>query len=421
MQFNFKYLEELADSAVVYLRSKGKSESTISKYVWIWNQVDRYLHANKIMECNKDAVIGYVRDKFEDRRICDLSHYEKNCVSQAFNLIQFMETGEMFEMVELVPREKVELTGAIGGLMQDYILHKKSRRLSEKTLGNYKWYLYCFQKHLYANGIVEIQRLSPMAILTYCSGMSPGHLGAKHAALYVLRSFFRFIYDAKQTKTDLSLVIPSDNYKQQPKLPSTYTKEEVKKVLATADRSTAIGKRNYAILLLIIRLGLRASDVRSLVFDHIKWAMNTVSFEQSKTGENVELPLTADVGEAVIDYLKYGRPVTGERYIFIEHIYPYGQLREKTVSGVANHAICRSGIDIGYRKHGSHALRHTMAGFLMEGQTPLPVISALLGHKSVQSTMSYLRVDIESLRQCALDVPTVDVLFYEQRNGSFYK
>lgn len=421
MNFHFEYLKLLSEQAVVYLRNKGKAESTASKYVWIWKQIDRYLHDNKIMECNKKAVIAYVQHKFNNRRICDLSHYEKTCVSQALNLIQFMETGEMFEMIELIPKEKAELKGEIGGFMLDFMLLKTSRRLSEKTLRNYKWYLYCFQKYLYENGILEVQRISPMAILSYCSQLSPGHLGARHAALGVIRSFLRYAYDEKRTNADLSLVVPKDNYKQQPKLPSTYTKEEVEKILATQDRSTITGKRNYAILLLIIRLGLRASDVRALRFEHIKWSKNTISFEQQKTGEKVELPLTADVGEAIIDYLQYGRPATDEHSIFVEHNYSYNKLREQAVSQIANHAICSASIDIGHRKHGSHALRHTMAGFLLEGETPVPLIADILGHKSVQSTLCYLRIDVESLRQCALDVPVVDTCFYEQGDGAFYK
>ena len=420
MGFNFKYLEELANQAVVYLKEKSKSESTITKYVWIWKQIDQYLHDNKIMECNKEAVIAYVQQRFGDRRICDLTHYEKSCVSQAFNLIQFMETGEMFEMIEHVPKEKAELHGAIGQVMLDFLILMKSRRIVKKTLRNYKWYLYKFQDHLYGNDIFEMQRISPMSILSYCSNMSLGHPGAKHAALCIIRSFLRYAYDEKKTKTDLSLVVPYDNYKQQPKLPSTYTKEEVVKILATEDRSTETGKRNYAILLLIVRLGLRASDVRLLQFSNIKWAMNTIAFEQAKTGEHVELPLTVDTGEAIIDYLKYGRPATENSHIFVEHKYPYSVLNEKAVSIIANHAICHSGIDIGYRKHGSHALRHTMAGFLLEGKTPVPLISAILGHKDVQSTMCYLRIDVENLRQCALDVPAVDPGFYEQKDRAFY-
>ena len=373
------------------------------------------------MECNKNAVIEYVQQKFEGRRICDLSHYEKSCVSQALNLIQFMETGEMFEMIEHVPKERVNLEGEIGSLMLDFILFKKSKRLSVKTLDNYKWCLYGFQKYLHESGIFEIQRISPLSILSWCTQLSSGHLGAKHLALSVIKCFLRYAYDEKKTSIDLSLIIPRDNYKQLPKLPSTYTKEEVVKILTTTDRSTVIGKRNYAILLSIIRLGLRASDIRELQFDNIQWIKNMLTFVQSKTGENIELPLTADVGEAIIDYLKYGRPVTTDRHIFVEHNYPYSKLTEKAVPQIANHAICHSGIDIGYRKHGSHALRHTMAGFLLEGKTPIPLISALLGHKNTQTTMCYLRVDVENLRQCALDVPVIDTIFFEQKNGAFYK
>jgi len=266
MDFNFKYLEELANRAVVYLKDKGKAETTVGKYVWIWKQIDRYLHDNKIMECNKDAVLEYVRKKFGDRKICDLTHYEKSCVSQAFNLVQFMEAGEMFEMIEHVQKEKPELNGAIGNLMSDYLLLLQSKRLVKKTLKGYKYYLYKFQKYLYGHGILEVQRISPISIVSYSSHISPVHPGAKHFALGIIRGFLRYAYDEKKTNTDLSLAVPRDNYKNQPKLPSTYTKEETEKILAVPDLSTSTGRRNYAILLLIVRLGLRASDVRFCLF-----------------------------------------------------------------------------------------------------------------------------------------------------------
>jgi site-specific recombinase XerD len=421
MNFQNEFLKTLTEQAIVYLENKNKAKSTISKYVWIWQQIDKYLANNNISDCNKGVIIEYIQHKFGDKKISDLTHYQKNCMSIALNLIQFMETGKMFETIEYVPKEKPKLTGEIGSLMLDFIMFKKSRRLAEKTLSNYKWNLYCFQKHMNENEILELQQISPLVILSYCSQLSPEHLGAKHLALCIVRSFLRYAYDEKKIKTDLSLVVPHDNYKRQPKLPSIYSKKEVKMILASVDRSTITGKRNYAILLLIVRLGMRASDIRNLSFENIKWSMNLISFEQCKTGQWIELPLPADVGEAIIDYLKYGRPETDERYIFVEHVYPYGRLQMKGVSKIANHAICYSGIDIGNRKHGSHALRHTMAGFLLEGKTPVTIISELLGHSNIQSTMCYLRVDVESLRQCALDVPIVDVEFYEQKGGAFYE
>jgi len=421
MNFQNEFLKGLAGRAIAYLENKNKSQSTISKYVWIWQQIDRYLTDNNIQLCSKSTVLEYIKAKFGEKKIRDLTHYQKSCMSQALNIIQFMESGEMFETIEYIPKEKPVLKGEIGSFMLDFIMFKKSRRLVEKTLNNYKWSLYCFQKYIGENGILELQQISPLIILSYCSQLPSQHLGAKHLALGILRSFLRYAYNEKKTKTDLSLVVPRDNYKRQPKLPSVYSKEEAKTILASIDRSTAIGRRNYAILLLIVRLGMRASDIRELSFKNINWSMNLIFFEQCKTGKRIELPLPVDVGEAIIDYLKYGRPVTDESYIFVEHVYPNGQLSEKAVPKIADYAICHSGIDIGNRKHGSHALRHTMAGFLLEGKTPVTVISELLGHSNIQSTMCYLRVDVENLRQCALNVPAVDVEFYEQKGGTFYE
>lgn len=420
MEFYNESFKILAEDAIVYLQNKGKSKSTIDKYIWTWHQIDKSLHVNNILEVEKSGVIEYLRDKFGNQKLSELTHYQKSCFSQALNLIQFKEAGEMFESIEYIPKEKPNFHGEIGNLILDFIILKKSRRLSDKTLHNYRWYLYSFFKHLTESAIFQLQEISPLAILTYCAHLASRHLGARHASLGVLRTFLRYAYEEKKTMVDLSLVVPHDNYKNQSKLPSTYNKEETRKILETVDRSTAVGKRNYAILLLIIRLGLRSSDVRGLSFENINWGGNAVSFEQFKTCDKIELPLPVDVGEAIIDYLKYGRPETSDCHVFVEHTSPYQMLGEKAVLKIANKAICHSGIDISYRKHGSHSLRHTMASFLLEGQTPLPVISNILGHGSIQTTMCYLRVDVENLRQCALDIPAVNENFYTQKGGAFY-
>lgn len=421
MTFKNESLGELSERSAIYLRNTGRSESTISKYVWIWQQIDRFLHERNYQDCATETIAEFIRYKYGDMKLSDLSHYQKSCVRQALCMIQFKQTGTMLENMEYNKREKPVFNGGIGILMSDYILLKKSQRLNTKTLGSYKYYLYGLLKYLYSNEIFETERISPLSLLSYCTDLLGEHAGAKHLALSISRSFLRYAYDCKKTKTDLSLVIPHDNYKKLPRLPSTYTKEEVRKMLATVNRSGMTGKRDYAILLLVIRLGLRASDVRNLRYDNISWSQNMVSFTQYKTGIRVDLPLPADVGEAIIDYLKYGRPESGDRHIFVQHTSPYLQLQEKAVSIIARKAICRSGIIIGQRKHGSHALRHTLASFLLEVETPLPVISEILGHKSIQTSMNYLRIDTEHLRLCSLDVPPVPVEFYEQKGGAFYE
>jgi len=173
--------------------------------------------------------------------------------------------------------------------------------------------------------------------------------------------------------------------------------------------------------MLAVRLGLRDSDISSLEFGHLLWSQNVISFQQFKTKVLVELPLPADVGDSIIDYIKYARPSSNDKHVFLEHVYPHNPVDSKRVSKTANRTIIESGVDIGARTHGSHALRHTIASLLLEQKTALPIISELLGHTNIQTLMCYLRIDTKSLRQCALDVPTVPEGFYTQKGGALYE
>jgi integrase len=324
-------------------------------------------------------------------------------------------------MIEIISRrEPLKFTGEIGSLILQYIEDKRSMRLNNKTLSNHLWYLHHFLQYLNGHTILTPSQISPLEIMNYTTNLFPNHTGAKHLSLSLVRSFLRYLYDHGKVQKDLSLFVPKDNYKKQSKLPSTYTKDEVTRILESIDRSTSIGKRDYAVFMLAARLGMRASDISTLEFSNILWSTNTISFKQFKTGKTLELPLPAEVGESIIDYIKYARPATESRFVFLEKKFPNSSIQPKTVSGIASRTILKSGVNVGERKHGSHALRHSMASLLLENRTPLPVISELLGHTSVQSSMCYLRIDIESLRQCALDVPPVPESFYTRKGGSFY-
>jgi site-specific recombinase XerD len=325
-------------------------------------------------------------------------------------------------MVEVINRrEHIAFAGEIGEQMMQYIEYKRSLRLNDKTLRSYSWYLYQFLKYLNKCETFSTSLLSPLKIMSYAGNLLPDAVGAKHLALSIIRNFLRYLYDEGKTRKDLSLIVPNDNYKKQPRLPSTYTQKEVCTILKSIDRSTPTGKRDYAMLLLAVRLGLRASDISGLEFEHLLWSQNILSFTQIKTKEKVELPLPADVGESIIDYIKYVRPTSDDKHVFLEKGYPHGPIHSKSVSRTATRIILQSGVDVGDRKHGSHALRHTMASRLLEKKIPIPIISELLGHASIQTSMCYLRIDIESLRQCALPVPVVPEAFYTQKGGAFYE
>jgi integrase len=167
-------------------------------------------------------------------------------------------------------------------------------------------------------------------------------------------------------------------------------------------------------LLMVARLGLRASDVCCIKFDEIDWEFNRITIVQKKTDERLELPLLPEIGEAVVDYLKYGRPISELPYVFLHALSPYDRLNSSTLHSIVLQYMRLAGIPTKEknRKAGPHALRHSLAGILMKKKTPLPVISEILGHTNTESTRYYIRIDIDSLRCCALDVLPITTGFY---------
>ncbi len=218
------------------------------------------------------------------------------------------------------------------------------------------------------------------------------------------RAFLRFLYGSKVLTTDLSDSLPRMQARKQTRIPSVWNKEDLLKLLAAIDRGNPCGKRDYAIILLVARLGLRCIDVKHLTFANFNWNDNYLEFSQSKTGWLVRLPLLNDVGWAVIDYLQNGRPVSDSPVIFLRHIAPIEPFSD------SDH-LCQMIVKYmrmaklpvsGKKKVGMHSLRHTLATVLMEQQTPIQEIANILGHQSTESTPTYLKSSLNLLRECSL-------------------
>jgi len=262
-----------------------------------------------------------------------------------------------------------------------------------------------------------MENISEQDILSFVSTQTNNNINVVSS----LRVFFRYAYEERLLKKDLSYVLANYKWIKREKLPSFYTAEEVKRIESSVSRSSEVGKRNYAVLLLATRLGLRASDIASRSFTSLDWENSLIVLKQYKTGKEIELPLLAEIGEAIINYLKFGRPKSSSPNVFLSARAPYRAMTGESVSSVVGHIIDTSGISIGQRKHGPHSMRHSLASRLLEHSVPLPVISESLGHEKTETTMAYLRIDIKALRKCALDVPAVDRAFYGQKGGVFYE
>ena len=254
-------------------------------------------------------------------------------------------------------------------------------------------------------GVDSFRDMTPEHISSFLSTSIPDLVRNLRATLCHLRVFFRYLYLNEFTKDDLSLFIPKSNVLLKRKhIPSTWTREDIDKILACIDLASPVGKRDYAIILLVARLGIRVSDVIRLEFDNIKWEKNCIQISQYKTNEPLVLPLFEDVGQAIIDYVKNGRPASDLKLVFITHKPPFQKFSDNNhLYGMFNKYLYKAGIEVTPEKnHGMHTLRHSLANELLRKEIPLPVISEILGHKSLETTMQYLRADTEQLRCCTL-------------------
>lgn len=168
-------------------------------------------------------------------------------------------------------------------------------------------------------------------------------------------------------------------------------------------------------------LGLRASDIANLMFENILWENNLLRIYQQKTVDVLELPLLPDVGNAIIEYLHHGRPKSDLKFVFLLACSPFTRISQSVVTQIAKKGFAQAKINTSNKHHGAHALRHSLATLLLQENVNLPVISEVLGHKDTQSTMYYLRIDLQSLKKCALEVPLIGENFYNQKGGYFYE
>jgi site-specific recombinase XerD len=223
--------------------------------------------------------------------------------------------------------------------------------------------------------------------------------------LCAVRSFLRFASDDGLVDGTVLQAVPAAKSTRQARIPSVWSPGEVAKILQAVDRGNPCGKRDYAIILLITRLGLRGIDVKRLRFGDLDWPGNRLSVVQAKTGHRVQLPLLKDVGWAVIDYIRSGRPHSDCPQVFIRHTAPIGPFSDQDHLHqiLVKHARAAH-VPLGEeRRHGMHSLRHTLATRLMEDGTPVEQIADILGHQSVASTGVYLKSSLALLAKCALD------------------
>ena len=277
--------------------------------------------------------------------------------------------------------------------------------LAERTICRHCSCLRQFLEFLkYDEGMLVLSRLKLADVQRFICRMSRRY-SRRSMPLVVgtTRAFLRFQFMEGAISQPLHLRLdPVQSYRGK-RLPHPLPWSELQKLLRSMDHSTPVGARDFMILLLAASYGLRRSEVAALTLDDIDWRARTIRINQNKTSQDLLLPLSDEVGKALVDYLRHGHRQTTYRELFLSHSPPIRPLSAQGVSHCLERAVRATGVAIETKNF--HALRHAFALRLLRQGTSLPQISQVMGHRDFNSTSEYLRLDVEDLRQVALPVP----------------
>lgn len=406
-------IKELIEKAVQLLKDARYSNSRIYTYRWLWSKgIIPFMKSRGLNDYNENVGKEFMLTCHING---ELSFHHRDLVKSADVLTNALLRNAVVSRISF--QNPYPLDGEIGNAAILFLEHLSKLRRKERTIRACRKRLSNFIEYLSEKGITRLSAISEEVVIDYVSSREYRQVEYVKA----LKRFLSFLFENELTIKDWSYTIKTLGKKfRRVRIPSFYTPEEIRLLENSISRKSMIGKRNYAMIMLCSRLGLRVSDVANLEFENIDWETNTIHIIQYKTGNPLSLPLLPAVGNAIIDYLQYGRKESDSKKVFLSFRPPYGEMTPNSVHSAIVQAFHGSGIDIKKRHHGGHALRFSLAQRMLDRSTPIPIISETLGHQEVDMTRTYVRIDFTHIRQCVLDVPEVSDDFYLQKGGCFY-
>lgn len=399
-------IKELVAKVLAELGRLNYSHNSICGFRAFYKRVIAFANEKKELYFSEELGRSFLSEKYG----CRINYYAQAMTKSFKAPIRFIRVLGDYRLHGVIVRRIVKKPGYIKPPQFEkeltaYEKECENNEYSKRGMRTRIQRLFFFIDYLDARSIQNVNDISADIISDYVKTIYSHHEKSIFSILTTLRVFLRFLYLNQYTDEDLSLKVPKQSKYYYPPVPSVWNKEDVARMLENIDRANPTGKRDYAILLLVAKLGIRAGDIKSFKLSELNWDKKTIQIKQNKTKNTVTYPILNDVGWALIDYLKNARPVSSLPFVFIRMRAPYEAFgKDANLHNIITKYTREAGILIPKgNRHGLHSLRHTLASNLLERGTPLPVISEILGHISSRSTIVYLRTEIEGLRKCALD------------------
>jgi site-specific recombinase XerD len=281
---------------------------------------------------------------------------------------------------------------------------REERVLATATILNYVPFIRLFLEGRFGSETVKLSRLCAGDVVRFVQRQATRlHLKRAKLLTTALRSFLQYARYRGEVTVDLAAAVPVVANWSMTSIPRAISADQVRQLLASINRHTAMGRRDYAILLLLARLGLRSSEVVLLELEDIDWNVGQLSV-RGKRGQRSELPLSPEVGKAISAYLRRGRPDSASRRVFLRAKAPLrGFQGPSGVGSIVRHSLKRAGVEA--PTQGAHQFRHGLATEMLRHGASLSEIGEVLGHRHPQTTTIYAKVDINALRTLALPWP----------------
>ena len=384
------------------LRTEGYAERTLKKKRSVSKAFAAWMRRNGISlhELSESHIAAFVSRLPRKRKA--RAKLERSVLGL---LLQFLrrraEVPKLLQSRDALPGEE---------LLERYVTYlRKDRALAENSILVYAPFIRDFiRDELSTGSCPSINALDAATIQKFILGHIPDRSSEyKRLLATALRSFFRFLFVCGELSRDLSVAVPTVRKRQRPGVPAFLSPEEIKRVIAATDQSTTTGRRDRAILLLLARLGLRAGEVVTLELDDIHWRSGEI-LVRGKGGFNESLPLLADVGKALAQYLRVDHRTKSDRRVF-HRVYapPIGLAGPAAVGHIVRHALRQAGVQ--RRGRGAaHLFRHGLATQMIRKGASLAEISEVLRHHSLNTTAVYAQVSFEALRSVARPWPVLE-------------
>jgi len=377
------------------LKQQGYSQALVQSRMLLINRFSRWLERNGIGTYRIDACTlqRFLRDYKRKRRV---RHGDAAALARFLVLLRQRQAAPNPQPKPVSAQQRVTAR------FERYLLQE--RKLSQGTAAYYVRFAHRFLCERFKQGGVNLACIRAADVMGFIQHRAHQH-SPGYAKLLVtsLRSFFRHLQQRGAIATDLGACVPTVPSWSFATLPKFLPVGIVRRVLKNCDRQTSLGRRDYAILLLLARLGLRACEVASLNLEDIDWDTGQIRV-CGKGGESSPLPLPADVGKALATYLWRGRPCCASRRVFIRNRAPFTEFAGPVaISCLVRNSLKKAGLDS--KRRGAHRFRHTLATNLLRQGCSLDEIGELLRHRSPNTTAIYAKVDLVALRTLALPWP----------------